>query len=176
MFSLTVPNLAAIALAVFQFVLICVAVWRKPRRLAQKLLGMPLFILLVGTLSGLVILIDYGEWKEGYATRGQLRRSMSIDAYAEFSAEQQLAAATEDCTALLVLAQQRYGQLSTELVQWSGSALPLIPAGDLDGGHPREQLLEFLWRSRLNALQAELDHDFSRGVGTYFSDRIFDGD
>lgn len=176
MFSLTMPNLAALALALLQLLLFSVVCWGRPQRLAQQLRGKLLFVVLAGTLAGLVVLIDYGEWKEGYATRGQLRRSISIDSYTVFAEQQQVASVTEDCSVLLAVARKRYEQMSAELVRWSGSELPAISATDLGSGNPRERLLEFLWRSRLNALQAELEHDFSRGVGTYFSDRLFDGD
>jgi hypothetical protein len=130
----------------------------------------------LGTLAGLMVLLDYGEWKEGYATRGQLRRSIAIHAFTDFAEQQLELAETADCVALLDPSAMQYQQLGEELARWNGTPLPAIKFSDLQGADAYARLQEYLWQARIHALQSELDHDFSRGVGTYSCDRLFDGD
>jgi hypothetical protein len=179
--TLTLPLFAALLIAAVQFCLAFVVCVGRPQSLALKLRGWRGVVLLGGCLCSWLLLLDYSEWKEGYATRGYERRMILVDEYSIF-VEDQLAAVShdlsnDDCASRISAAQERYSLLSDQLEKASGTALPNVELKAAVGSNTAcQRLKDFLLKSRLTVLQNELNHDFDRGVGTYFADRLFDSD
>ncbi|MCP4771920.1 MAG: hypothetical protein GY879_10985 [Planctomycetes bacterium] len=179
--TLTLPIMAALLIAVVQLTLSLILSWGRPQATAQKLRSWRGFTLLLACLFGWLLLLDYSEWKEGYATRGYQRRVLLLGDYGSF-VEQQLSMEAhgsdhEGCLQRLELTHQRYEELSKHLQDSDGTALPAVNINaEVDALTACQQLEEFLRRSRLVVLENELNHDFDRGVGTYFADRLFDSE
>jgi len=173
--TLTVPNLASLLLAAIVAAILLKVCWAIPKQDGRWLRGFPLLSLLGGILFGFLLLVDYSEWKEGYATRGNARRATAILAYCDSLDYQVQSLDGRNCDTVLVDLRMLYGNLSHVLVGFEGAALPLFPAreNDCDGG-----LEALIQRCRLSALRSELNPEFEHNgsVRLYFQDRLFDGD
>ena len=149
--------------------------WAIPKQEGRWLRGFPLFVLLGGMLFGFLLLIDYAEWKEGHATKGNSRRAIAILEFSDFLDNQAVGLTHKDCETVVTEVKKQYLNLSDTLVQYAGIPLPSFPAQTNDCAGELPQLLE---RCRLEAMRIELRPEFepNNKVGQYFRDRLFDGD
>ena len=172
--TLTVPNWVTLFMAAAEVIILLKICWAIPKQEGRWLRGLPLFVLLGGMLCGFLLLIDYSEWKEGHATKGNARRAAAILEFSDFLDDQGIGLEHKDCEAVVAEVERQYLNLSESLVEYAGIPLPSFPAqaGDCSGGLPL--LFE---RCRLEAMRIELRPEFEPNskVGQYFRDRLFDG-
>jgi len=173
--TLTVPNWAALFMAALEIAILLKICWAIPKQEGRWLRGFPLFVMLGGILCGFLLLIDYSEWKEGHATKGNARRAMAILDFSDFLDDQGLGLEHKDCSVVFAEVEKQYHSLSDSLVEYAGIPLPPFPGSSEDCPDKLEPLLE---RCRLAALRIELRPEFEPNsrVGQYFRDRLFDGD
>lgn len=173
--TLTMPNWVTLLIAALEIAILIKVCWAIPKQDGRWLRGFPLFVLMSGILLGFLLLIDYGEWKEGHATLGDSRRATAVLEFCDFLDEASLDLQNQDCIAAVEVLRLQYQALSESLVMHAGVPLPAFPSSssDCEGG-----LLQLVERCRIEALRVELRPEFEHNgrVGAYFRDRLFDGD
>lgn len=171
--TLTVPNWATLLMAALEVAILVKVCWAIPKQEGRWLRGLPLFILLSGLLFGFLLLIDYSEWKEGYATQGDARRATAILEFCDYLDQESTDLKRKDCSRVIDALHLQYQNLNADLLAYSGSPLPDFPAQPKDCNG---KLLELFERCRIAALKVELNPELEHNgsVGGYFRDRLFD--
>jgi hypothetical protein len=175
------PVLAAVLLGVVQAVMLLFLLLRLPKLEPSRPKRFLRIALLFGPLLGFLVLLDYGQWQEDFATRGMQRRAHSVTAYLDHVAQ---ALSRQDYTprtaeVALIAAREQYFNLSALLVEDDGIALPAFefppefqpgPQVKVDA---EARLRHYLNETRLLALRSQLLLDEpSRGPMVYLRDRI----